>query len=301
MGENSHTVTWAMKDKLKSLVPGLPSNVQVMPVYDRTELVDFVIETVRKNLFEGGLLVVAVLFAFLGNLRAALIVAAAIPLSMLFAFSGMLRFGIAASLLSLGAIDFGMIVDSSVVMIENCVRHLASEADGSKSRVEIIRDAAVEVRKPTIFGELIIMIVYLPILTLEGVEGKLFRPMALTVIFALVGSMILSITLMPVLASLFLPRRIEVREPWLMRLVHAIYSPVLRFTMRHKLPVIGFAVGVLVIAFGMIAPNLGFRIRPAAFGRRRRDQRGALGGNRSDRIDSLQHRDGESHPQDFPG
>jgi cobalt-zinc-cadmium resistance protein CzcA len=262
MGENSHTVTWAMKDKLKSLAATLPPNVQVVPVYDRTELVDFVIDTVRKNLFEGGLLVIAVLFAFLGNLRAALIVAVAIPLSMLFAFCGMLRFGIAASLLSLGAIDFGMIVDSSVVMIENCVRHLAHEANGNKSRIEIIRDAAVEVRKPTIFGELIIMIVYLPILTLEGVEGKLFRPMALTVIFALIGSMILSITLMPVLASLFLPRRVETREPWLMRLVHAIYSPILRFTMRHKAPVIGFAVGVLVIAFGMIAPNLGSEFVP---------------------------------------
>jgi len=186
-----------MKDKLKSLAASLSFQCQVMPVYDRTQLVDFVIDTVRKNLFEGGLLVVAVLFAFLGNLRAALIVAVAIPLSMLFAFCGMLRFGIAASLLSLGAIDFGMIVDSSVVMIENCVRHLARESGGARSRLEIIRDAAVEVRKPTIFGELIIMIVYLPILTLEGVEGKLFRPMALTVIFALLGSMVLSITLMP--------------------------------------------------------------------------------------------------------
>ncbi|HUE13933.1 MAG TPA: CusA/CzcA family heavy metal efflux RND transporter [Planctomycetaceae bacterium] len=262
MGENSHAVTWAMKDKLKSLEGSLPRNVQVTPVYDRTQLVDFVIDTVRKNLFEGGLLVVAVLFIFLGNLRAALIVAAAIPLSMLFAFCGMLRFGIAASLLSLGAIDFGMIVDSSVVMIENCVRHLASESAGGRSRLEIIRDAAVEVRKPTIFGELIIMIVYLPILTLEGVEGKMFRPMALTVIFALLGSMVLSITLMPVLASLFLPRRIETREPWLMRLAHAIHYPILRFAMRHKLAVIGFAGGVLIVAFGMIAPNLGSEFVP---------------------------------------
>lgn len=262
MGENSHAVTWAMKDKLKSLAGSLPSNVAVIPVYDRTELVDFVIETVRKNLFEGGLLVVAVLFTFLGNLRAALIVAAAIPLSMLFAFCGMLRFGIAASLLSLGAIDFGMIVDSSVVMIENCVRHLAADSGGGKSRIEIIRDAAVEVRRPTIFGELIIMIVYLPILTLEGVEGKLFRPMALTVIFALVGSMILSITLMPVLASLVLPRRIESREPWLMRLAHAIHYPVLRFAMRQKLAVMGFAAAVLIVAFGLIAPNLGAEFVP---------------------------------------
>ena len=133
MGENSHDVTWAMKDKLDEIEPTLPPNVQVEPVYDRTELVDHVIDTVRKNLFEGGLLVVAVLFVFLGNLRAALIVALAIPLSMLFAFSGMLRFGIAASLLSLGAIDFGMVVDSSVVMVENCVRHLAHDDTAARA------------------------------------------------------------------------------------------------------------------------------------------------------------------------
>jgi heavy metal efflux system protein len=262
MGENSHDVTWAMKDKLKTLEASLPRNVQVVPVYDRTELVDYVIDTVRKNLFEGGLLVVAVLFAFLGSLRAAIIVAIAIPLSMLFAFVGMLRFGIAASLLSLGAIDFGMIVDSSVVMIENCVRHLSQDANHGKSRLEIIRDAAVEVRKPTMFGELIIMIVYLPILTLEGIEGKMFRPMALTVIFALAGSMVLSMTLMPVLASLFLPKRIEEREPFLMRVAHAIHYPILQFAMHHKLAVLGFAATVLILAFGMIAPNLGSEFAP---------------------------------------
>jgi cobalt-zinc-cadmium resistance protein CzcA len=262
MGENSHAVTWAMKDKLASIEPNLPPNVQVVPVYDRTELVDFVIDTVRKNLFEGGLLVVAVLFAFLGNLRASVIVALAIPLSMLFAFCGMLQFGIAASLLSLGAIDFGMIVDSSVVMVENCVRHLSHDSNSGRSRLDIIRDAAVEVRKPTMFGELIIMIVYLPILTLEGIEGKMFRPMALTVIFALAGSMILSLTLMPVLASLFLPKRIEEREPLLMRIAHAIHWPVLQFAMHHKMAVMGFAATVLVVAFGLIAPNLGSEFVP---------------------------------------
>ncbi|HWB14412.1 MAG TPA: CusA/CzcA family heavy metal efflux RND transporter [Pirellulales bacterium] len=261
MGENSHEVTWAMKDKLAAIERNLPPNAQVVPVYDRTELVSFVIDTVRKNLFEGGLLVIAVLFAFLGNLRASLIVAAAIPLSMLFAFCGMLRFGIAASLLSLGAIDFGMIVDSSIVMIENCVRRLSKSPPG-KSHLEIIRDAAVEVRKPTMFGELIIMIVYLPILTLEGIEGKLFRPMALTVIFALAGSMILSITLMPVLASFFLPRKMAEHEPLLMRLAHAIHYPVLQFAMRHKLAVIALAAGVLTVAFGMLAPQLGSEFVP---------------------------------------
>lgn len=262
MGENSHEVTWAMKDKLKSIEANLPPNVQIEPVYDRTELVQTVIDTVQQNLFEGGLLVIAVLFAFMGNVRAALIVAMAIPLSMLFAFSGMLRFGIAASLLSLGAIDFGMIVDSSVVMVENCVRQLGLQANSHKTRLEIIRDAAVEVRKPTLFGELIIMIVFLPILTLEGIEGKLFRPMALTVIFALVGSMVMSITLMPVLASFLLPKRVEERQPLLMRVAHAIHNPILRFAMHHRLAVLGFAAVVLITAFGMIAPNLGSEFIP---------------------------------------
>ncbi len=262
MGENSHEVTWALKEKLDSLKGTLPPNVQVIPVYDRTELVNFVIDTVRKNLFEGGLFVVAVLFAFLGNIRAATIVALAIPLSMLFAFTGMYRFGIAASLLSLGAIDFGLVVDSSVVMIENCVRHLAHDQNSGKNRLDIIRDAAVEVRRPTMFGELIIMIVYLPILTLEGIEGKLFRPMALTVIFALIGSMILSLTLMPVLASFFLPKKIEEKEPFLMRIAHAIHYPILQFSMHHKAAVMGFAASIMIIAFGMIGPNLGSEFVP---------------------------------------
>lgn len=262
MGENSHQVTWAMKQKLEEVKSSLPSHVSVEPVYDRTELVDFVIDTVRKNLFEAGMLVVAVLFLFLGNLRAAAIVALAIPLSMMFAFSGMLRFGVAASLLSLGALDFGMIVDSSVVMVENCVRHIAHGDLKVKTKLEMIRDAAVEVRKPTMFGELIIMIVYLPILTLEGIEGKLFRPMALTVICALAGSMILSMTLMPVLASYFLPKKIEEREPLFMRIAHAIHYPILRFSMEHKAAVIGVALIVLIVAFGFIAPRLGTEFIP---------------------------------------
>jgi cobalt-zinc-cadmium resistance protein CzcA len=262
IGENSHQVTWNLKQRLEEIKPTLPSSVKVQTVYDRTELVDHVIETVRNNLFEGGLLVIVILFAFLGNLRAASIVALAIPLSLLFAFSGMLRFGIAASLLSLGAIDFGLVVDSSVVMVENCVRHIAHGDLSRKSKLEMVRDAAVEVRKPTMFGELIIMIVYLPILTLEGVEGKMFHPMALTVIFALIGSMVLSVTLMPVLASLLLPEKIEQREPLLMRLAQRINIPILRFCMSHKLLVMGFALGVLVIAFGMIAPNLGSEFVP---------------------------------------
>ena len=262
MGENSHEVTWGLKNKLNEVMATMPSGVKVEPVYDRTELVNYVIDTVQANLFEGGLFVVCVLFLFLGNLRAAFIVALAIPLSMLFAFSGMLRFGIAASLLSLGAIDFGMVVDSSVVMIENCIRHLSHGEAEKRGKLAVIRDAAVEVRKPTLFGELIILIVYLPILTLEGIEGKLFRPMALTVIFALVGSMILSMTLMPALASLLLPRTISEREPLLLRLIKAVYVPVLKRTMHHKVAVLLFGATVLGVAFGVVAPRLGSEFLP---------------------------------------
>ncbi len=262
MGENSHEVTRKLKAKMEEIKDALPPGVEIVTVYDRTELVDHVIDTVQKNLFEGGLLVVAVLFIFLGNLRAGLIVALAIPLSMLFAFSGMLRFGIAASLLSLGAIDFGLVVDSSVVMIENCVRKLSHGVPPDMTKLDVVRDAAVEVRKPTMFGELIIMIVYLPILTLQGVEGKLFRPMALTVIFALAGSMVLSLTLMPVLASYLLPTRMVEREPLAIRWIKRLYRPVLQYTMHHKLAVIGFAGCLLLVAFGLIAPNLGSEFVP---------------------------------------
>ena len=301
MGENGNEVTWNMKKKLDEIKTSLPANVKVEPVYDRTELVTFVIKTVRENLFYAGLLVIAVLFLFLGNLRAAAIVALAIPLSMLFAFSGMLSFGIAASLLSLGAIDFGMMVDSSVVMVENCVRHIAHGDLRRKTKLEMIRDAAVEVRKPTLFGELIIMIVYLPILTLEGVEGKLFRPMALTVLFALAGSMILSMTLMPVLASFLLPKSIDEREPLLMRLAKWLYRPLLGFTMQHKFAVLTFTVCILVVAFGLIAPNLGSEFVPTL-------SEGAivinvvpLGGYSDRTVHRGQHEDRASHPQGLPG
>jgi cobalt-zinc-cadmium resistance protein CzcA len=261
MGENSHEVTWRLKNKLESLKATLPKGVRVETVYDRTELVDYVIETVRRNLFEGGLLVVAVLFVFLGSLRAGLIVALAIPMSMLFAFMGMARFGITASLLSLGALDFGLVVDSSVIMVENVVRHLAHDKTKSRTLLEIVRDAAVEVRRPTMFGELIIMIVYLPILTLEGIEGKLFRPMALTVIFALAGSLVLSLTLMPVLASLLLPRKLEERDPLLVRLVRAAYLPVLRLALKQRIAVVGLALVVLGLA-ALVARGLGSEFVP---------------------------------------
>jgi len=261
MGENSHGVTRGLKARLEEIRPTLPPGVRVEAVYDRTELVDHVIDTVRSNLFEGGLLVVAVLFTFLGSLRAGLIVALAIPLSMLFAFTGMLRFGISASLLSLGALDFGLVVDSSVIMVENVVRRLSGRPLAGRERLEAVRDAAVEVRRPTMFGELIILIVYLPVLTLEGVEGKMFRPMALTVVFALLGSLVLSLTLMPVLASLALPRRIEEREPLPVRAARAVYGPLLRSALRRPLAVVGAAACVLALA-GMIARGLGSEFLP---------------------------------------
>lgn len=260
MGQNSHEVTSGLKAKLEELQPSLPPGVTVETVYDRTELVDEVIGTVKANLFEGGLFVIAILFVFLGNLRAGLIVAAAIPLSMLFAFDAMLRFGIAGSLLSLGAIDFGLVVDSSVIMIENCVRQLSHNTAG-RNRIDVIRDAAIEVRKPTMFGELIIIIVFLPILTLEGIEGKMFRPMALTFIFALVGSLVLSLTLMPVLASLLLPKRVKETEPLVVRIAQRLYAPALRLAMRARAAVVITAVALLLVTL-IVARGLGSEFVP---------------------------------------
>ncbi len=255
MGENSREVTERLKARMDEVRMSLPPEVEVKTVYDRTDLVDHVLATVKTNLFEGAILVVVVLFLFLGNFRAGLIVALAIPLSMLFAGNLMLRVGITGSLMSLGAIDFGLIVDSSVIMIENSVRHLADSKDG-RSRIEIVRDAAIEVRKPTMFGELIIMIVYLPILTLEGIEGKLFSPMALTVIFALAGSMIASLTLMPVLASLCLPKRTKDREPLVIRLAKRVYAPMLRYVLSARAVVLSLTAISLIVAV-WISLNLG--------------------------------------------
>jgi cobalt-zinc-cadmium resistance protein CzcA len=267
MGENAHDVTSRLKVKLEQVKKTLPPGISVRTVYDRTELVEQVIDTVRKNLFEGGLLVIAVLFVFLGNLRAGLIVAAAIPLSMLFAFTGMWRFGIAGSLMSLGAIDFGLVVDGGVIVLENCVRRLSAKqqelhrALTSPERLQEVGDAARQVLRPSVFGQAIIMLVYLPILTLEGTEGKLFRPMALTVIFALLGSLVLSLTAMPVLASLLLPRKIQEREPLLVRAAQWLYRPVLHVAMRHNYAVMVFAVGALA-AGAIIARGLGSEFVP---------------------------------------
>jgi len=232
--------------------------------------VDNVIDTVKHNLLAGALLVVAILFAFLGNLRAGLVVAAAIPLSMLFAGDLMLQTGISASLLSLGAVDFGLIVDGSVVMVENAMRRLAMRQHElgrpltKEEREETLTSAPQEVARPVAFGVGIILIVFLPILALEGVEGKLFKPMALTMIFALAGSLILALTLTPVLTSLFLPKQVREKEPWLVRLSHRIYEPVLELALRFRAPVLlgalALLIGVTVLAMrmgGEFLPKLG--------------------------------------------
>ena len=261
IGENSQTVTRALAARLAEVGQSLPDGVSVEPVYERTELVEHVLRTVRLNLFEGALLVIAVLFLFLGNWRAGLIVAAAIPLSLLFAFNAMLRFGIAGTLMSLGAIDFGLVVDSSVILVENAERRLA-QATGTRSVAQVVRDAAVEVRKPTLFGELIIMVVYLPILTLEGVEGKLFRPMALTVIFALLGSALLSMTLMPVLASFALGRP-GARRPRnrVVRWAEHRYQRLLGWALHHARAVLVVA-AVAVVGAALAATRLGSEFVP---------------------------------------
>ncbi len=260
MGENSRDVTNALDRAMDDVKKSLPPGVAVNVVYKRTDLIDAVLKTVERNLFEGAILVIVVLFAFLGNVRAGLIVASAIPLSMLFAVSVMERTGIAGSLMSLGAIDFGLVVDSSVVMVENCVRGLANDRS-NRAKLAIIRDAAVEVRKPTMFGELIIMIVYLPILTLEGIEGKLFRPMALTVIFALAASLVLSLTLMPVMAAIGLPRKIADKQTIVDRFAHWLFQPVLRWGLRHPLSTLGL-VAVLTVGTTVLGLRLGSEFVP---------------------------------------
>ena len=270
MGENSAEVTHGLKNKLAEVQKTLPKDVLVEVLYDRTELVDNVIQTVEHNLLAGALLVIAILFAFLGNLRAGLVVASAIPLSMLFAGDLMLQAGISASLLSLGAVDFGLIVDGSVVMIENAMRRLAELQHKlgrpltEEERRETLTSAPLEVARPVAFGVGIILIVFLPILALEGIEGKLFKPMALTMIFALAGSLILALTLTPVLASLFLPKQVKEKEPWLVRLSHRLYEPLLSLALRFRivtlLGAVALLAGVTLLALrmgGEFLPKLG--------------------------------------------
>jgi heavy metal efflux system protein len=260
IGQNGREVVERVKAEIDELKKRLPPGVTIEPLYDRTHLIDQTLSTVMHNLTAGGALVMLVLLVLLGNLRGGLIVALAIPLSMLFAANVMLASGISASLMSLGAIDFGLIVDSSVIMIENCVRRLSHEG-GTRSKLDIVRDAAIEVRKPTMFGELIIAIVYLPILALQGTEGKLFRPMALTVIFALAGSLLLSLTLMPVLAAMCLSSRTHEKEVWVLRWVKRLYQPVLDSFVRHPVGAVVLAL-CLVLASVPVALHLGGEFMP---------------------------------------
>jgi cobalt-zinc-cadmium resistance protein CzcA len=260
IGENSREVVAAAKTRLKEIESVLPKDVRLEITYDRAALIGRTLKTVLTNLTEGGMLVVVVLLVMLGNLRAGIIVATAIPLSMLFATNLMLFTGVTASLMSLGAIDFGLVVDSSVIMVENCIRKL-SHQDGETRHEDIIRDAAIEVRKPTMFGELIIAVVFLPILLLEGTEGKLFRPMAFTVLFALAGSLVLSLTFMPAMASLFLPKKMNEREVLIVRMFKWIYIPVVSAAMKHPVTTVVIALSVFFLSLPM-ARQLGAEFMP---------------------------------------
>lgn len=259
-GQNSKEVTERLAQRLEEVRSSLPEGVEVKTLYSRTDLVEKVLSTVEHNLFWGAILVVAVLFLFLGNIRAGLIVASAIPLSMMFAFDMMTRAGIAGSLMSLGAIDFGLAVDNAVIQVENCVRRL-SHSDEGRSRLDVIRDAILEVRKPTLFGELIIIIVYLPILSLQGVEGKLFRPMAMTVVFVLTGSLLMSFTVLPALIATFLKSKSGEREPLVDVWLRKIYRPVLDWALRRRRTVL-IVSALLLIAGTALFGRLGSEFVP---------------------------------------
>ncbi len=261
MGENARVVAERVKTELEVIKGSLPAGVTVESYYDRTDLVRKTINTVGKNLVEGGLLVVAVLLLLLGNVRGGLIVASAIPLSMLVAFTGMVEAGLSGNLMSLGAIDFGLIVDGSVVMIENIVRRLGEPRPPGQSKDDVIRDAGREVARPVFFAVLIIIIVYLPILTLEGVEGKMFRPMALTVVFALIGSLVLALTLMPVLASIGFKANTGEHEPRLVHWLKDRYRPWLHRTVARPLFTAGLAAAVFVASMGLV-PFMGGEFIP---------------------------------------
>ena len=265
-GENSRTVTDRVKQRLKEIEPSLPPGVKIYPFADRSELVSQTINTAGKNLIEGGVLVIAVLFLFLMQLRAGLIVSSAIPLSMLFAIIGMNYFGVSANLMSLGAIDFGLIVDGAVIIVENCVRHLSEKtksigrALSKEERIETIFRSTVEVRSASQFGELIIIAAYIPIVSLTGIEGKMFRPMAFTVILALSGALILSFTLIPALCAIFLKERKEGKDK-LMNFLEKVYEPFLEKTLQHQ----GLTVTVaLIFVIGCVAlfPLLGSEFLP---------------------------------------
>lgn len=259
IGSNSRTVVEEVKERVAEIQKTLPS-VKINIFYDRAELVNRTIQTVEKNLFEGAVLVIVVLLLLLGNIRAAIIVALSIPLSMLFAVSVMVKFGIAGSLMSLGAIDFGLIVDGSVVMVENAERRLA-ERHGEGGLIHTLLESLTEVSRPVLFGVGIIIIVYLPILTLQGVEGKLFRPMALTVIFALIGSLLLTFTVTPVLMSFLLRAGHQEKDVFLIRKAKQAYEPILDWALKNgKLLILASAIAVAVAL--IVAPFLGSEFVP---------------------------------------
>ena len=253
-GENSRLVAKAVAAKLKEIQPKLPSGVQIFPVYDRTVLVDRTIRTVEISLFEGAILVVVVLLVMLGNWRAALIVAMAIPLSLLFAMTGMVQSRVSGNLMSLGAIDFGLIIDGAVVMVENIIRHLAEKQHKLKRRLTATERAhevlvsAKEVASPMFFGVIIITVVYFPILALTGIEGKMFKPMAITVIFALMGALVLALTLMPALCSYLLGGDISEKDSFLVKVAKKVYSPLLNFSLRARWLVTGIAVALFALS-----------------------------------------------------
>ncbi|MDI4635246.1 CusA/CzcA family heavy metal efflux RND transporter [Pelomonas sp. V22] len=267
MGENSRSVSRAVDKQMESINKTLPAGVKAITVYDRTTLVDKAVRTVQKNLIEGAALVVAVLFLFLGNIRAALITAMVIPLSMLFTFTGMVKAGISANLMSLGALDFGIIVDGAVVIVENCVRRLAHAQEHKgraltrNERFHEVFAAAREARRPLLFGQLIIMVVYIPILALTGVEGKMFHPMAYTVLLALLGAMLLSVTFVPAAVALFMGNRVAEKENRLMQWAERRYKPLLASSLGNA-PVVLTAAAVLVVFCGAVATRLGSEFVP---------------------------------------
>jgi cobalt-zinc-cadmium resistance protein CzcA len=260
IGENSRTVVDQVKVKLEQIKPTLPKGVQIVPYYDRAELIRRTIDTVAHNLAEGAILVSVLLFLFLGDIRASLIVASVIPLSMLAAFIGMNWMGVSGNLMSLGAIDFGLIVDGSVVMIENIFHRLARDQSAKGSMAHRVFEAGREVLRPIVFAIGIIIVVYLPILSFQEVEGKMFRPMALTVIFALAGSLLFALTYVPVMASVFL-KSIVPRDPWIVRQCNLVHDRLRRLSMKRPRTVVLATAGILGVSL-LLAPLLGTEFIP---------------------------------------
>ena len=265
VGENSRAVAQAVAEKLDAIQPSLPDGVKVEAVYDRTALVDKAIATVEKNLLEGALLVIVVLFLLLGNLRAALITAAVIPLSMLATITGMVRSGVSANLMSLGALDFGLIVDGAVIIVENCIRRLSqAQHQGQlalKERLQLVFEATNEVIRPSLFGVAIITVVYLPIFALTGVEGKMFHPMAATVVMALLAAMVLSLTVVPAAVAVFMGGKISEKESPVISGAKSLYRPALRVAMRFRWLVLGGATTLVAVCL-WLATTLGSEFIP---------------------------------------